>query len=498
MQTSSLTLILVLCLMGGLIAYSADLLGRKLGKKRLTLGHMRPKHTAALLTTGAGVLIPIATIGLMSMLFADVREMLFRTEAIKEELRQVEGKLRVNQKNLDRRAVEVDDLEKTQRSLVREGERLKTTNNQTSLKLSSTRSLLDKAQGLLSSRTAQLAVINKRTQHLAGRVSQLTAEVSRNVTQLASLRQEAKAAQDSARTNQAQASNAANQLREIQVRNLEIERELQDLEKQRKDLQEQIEVQKKVAIDLDQQFRNDLALAESKLKQLQEEQAQLERVLTNLITQGVNVPRTQPMIIARGNELARWTIDANSSRSEAQLGLSSLMRTARVRAESRGAKPSAELEAASLFNGDFTTEQQINNILRDVTSQGDPMVLIAGAIYNHFAGEPIYYQVRVERNTVVYQRGQVIGETRIDGTQDEKRVLEAISRFIIEVVGPKALEDRMLPIIGADAPLGEVDDNQIVSLMQLIRDTGRAVRVQALAAGETRRADRLMLEFRLR
>lgn len=498
MQGSSVTLILVLCLMGGLIAYCADLLGRKLGKKRLTLGHMRPKHTAALITTGAGVLIPIATIGLMSLLFSDVREMLFRTEAIKAELQRVEGKLRVNQKNLDRRAIEVEDLEKTQRTLVKEGDRLRTTNSQTSLKLSSTRDLLSKAQGQLSSRTAQLAMINKRTQSLASRVSKLTAEVSRNIEQLESLRKEAKAAQDSAKTNQAQASYAANQLREIQVRNLEIEQENQELENQRVDLQAQIAAQIKVAADLDAKFRADLAEADAKLRKLQDEQFQLERVLTNLITQGVNVPRTQPMVIARGHEIARWTIDPNSSRSDAQLGLSSLMRTARVRAESRGAKPNGDLEAASLFNGDFTAEQQVNNILRDVTSQDEPMVMIAGALYNHFAGEPIYYQIRVERNSIVYQRGQVIGEARIDGTQDEKRVLEAIGRFIRDVVGPKALDDKMLPVLGADAPLGEVDDNQIISLMQLIRDTGRLVRVQALAAGETRRADRLQLEFRLR
>ena len=56
----------------------------------------------------------------------------------------------------------------------------------------------------------------------------------------------------------------------------------------------------------------------------------------------------------------------------------------------------------------------------------------------------------------------------------------------------------MIPAFGSDAPLGEVDDEQIVSLMQLIRDYGRSVRVQAVAAGEIRRADRLRLEFRLR
>ncbi len=505
MQTSSVTLILVLCLMGGAIAFFADSLGRSLGKKRLTLGHMRPKHTAALITASAGALIPIATIALMSLLFSDVREMLFRTQAIKDELQRVEGRLRVSQKNLDRRAVEVDDLEKAQRTLVREGETLRKTNSETTIKLGSTRSLLSKAQSQLTSRTAQLASLSKRTQSLSGRIRNLMAEVTRNIAQLESLRKEATAAQNSAKTNQAQASYAANRLREIQQRNLAIEQENQALEKEGADLKAQIQTLQKVAADVDEQFRRDLAERNAELAKvmadlegLQNEKRNLEGILEGLIKQGVNVPRTQPMTIARGQELARWIIEANSSRAQAQLGLSSLMRTARIRAEARGAKPGAGQEAASLFNGDFTPEQQVNNILRDTSSQGEPMVIIASALYNHFGQEPIYYQVSIQPNTVVYQKGQVIAETRVDGSMDDKRVLDAIGRFIRDIVGPKALSDKMLPVVGADAPLGEVNDDQIISLMQQIRDFGRNVRVQAIAAGETRRADRLYLEFRLR
>jgi len=47
-------LLLALC---GFIAYIGDLLGRRLGKKRLTIFGLRPKHTAILLTVVTGVLI---------------------------------------------------------------------------------------------------------------------------------------------------------------------------------------------------------------------------------------------------------------------------------------------------------------------------------------------------------------------------------------------------------------------------------------------------------
>jgi hypothetical protein len=43
-------LILLLLALCGFIAYIGDLLGRRFGKKRLSIFGMRPKHTAILLT----------------------------------------------------------------------------------------------------------------------------------------------------------------------------------------------------------------------------------------------------------------------------------------------------------------------------------------------------------------------------------------------------------------------------------------------------------------
>src|SRR5205807_5436908 len=54
----SILLLLVLC---GFIAYIGDLLGRRLGKKRLSVFGLRPKHTAILLTIVTGVLIASVT-----------------------------------------------------------------------------------------------------------------------------------------------------------------------------------------------------------------------------------------------------------------------------------------------------------------------------------------------------------------------------------------------------------------------------------------------------
>ena len=51
----------MLALMGGVIGLLADVVGKKLGKKRLSIGGLRPKHTAQLGTFLLGFVISMVT-----------------------------------------------------------------------------------------------------------------------------------------------------------------------------------------------------------------------------------------------------------------------------------------------------------------------------------------------------------------------------------------------------------------------------------------------------
>ena len=54
-------LIVILAITGGVIAYLGDRIGMKIGRKRLTLFGLRPKHTSILITILTGVFIATAT-----------------------------------------------------------------------------------------------------------------------------------------------------------------------------------------------------------------------------------------------------------------------------------------------------------------------------------------------------------------------------------------------------------------------------------------------------
>lgn len=79
-------LIAVLAVMGGAIAYIGDILGTKVGKRKLTLFNLRPKHTSIVFTIITGILIAAATISVLALTMQDVRTALFGMEALKTEL----------------------------------------------------------------------------------------------------------------------------------------------------------------------------------------------------------------------------------------------------------------------------------------------------------------------------------------------------------------------------------------------------------------------------
>src|SRR5258708_10370455 len=107
---TALALILTV-LMGGFIAYNGDLIGRKFGKKRVTLFHLRPKHAAILITSFTGLLISGLTTGIMFLLVAQVRDVILNgEEAIKQRaiLRKDNANLNVVNVSLERKRQEME------------------------------------------------------------------------------------------------------------------------------------------------------------------------------------------------------------------------------------------------------------------------------------------------------------------------------------------------------------------------------------------------------
>ena len=88
-----IVLIAALIVTGGAIAVIGDRVGSKVGKKKLSLFGLRPRHTSVIVTIVTGVLITTLTFAVLAAASENVRVALFGMEKLNEEMRETQSRL---------------------------------------------------------------------------------------------------------------------------------------------------------------------------------------------------------------------------------------------------------------------------------------------------------------------------------------------------------------------------------------------------------------------
>ncbi len=132
-------LILSLIVTGGVIAFIGDRLGTKIGKKRLSIFGLRPRHTSIIITIFTGAFITTMTFVALAATSENVRTALFGMEELKREmkersealsnttelLRAAELEQEATNESLTKTKDEMTALKKEQETLLAESEKLK-------------------------------------------------------------------------------------------------------------------------------------------------------------------------------------------------------------------------------------------------------------------------------------------------------------------------------------------------------------------------------------
>ena len=107
-----LRILLVIAIMGGLIAFLGDKIGTKVGKRRMSLFGLRPKHTSIIVTIVTGILISAFTLGVLSIASNNVRTALFGMDQLKAEMAQLSADIELKTKALQQSNEELDKKSK--------------------------------------------------------------------------------------------------------------------------------------------------------------------------------------------------------------------------------------------------------------------------------------------------------------------------------------------------------------------------------------------------
>jgi uncharacterized protein (DUF3084 family) len=495
MTLTMAVLVVMMVLLGGILAYGGDWLGRRLGKQRLSLLGLRPRYTATLITTLTGALTVALTILVMTLANEAFRVWITRGDQILVELRR-------NEQLLRQRASELKSLQIDWQQKVEELDKLRPQYEQFRTQVVQLEQRLRQGQHQLDRMGAQLDKERERVQRLSIERDRLNQQVQGLHAQRANLEKEIAHLEQVQEILRRQNDDFARDSARLASENAQMEKQNQQLQEQNAQLSEQSRQLREQNDQLESQNRWLLDRAAELRRRVDDMESQLGDLLRL-----VNI-RVMPIAVHAGEELTRVAFRAGLSEVRVRQALKEMMEQAAQQAQARGAAAGRDgrivfipekvvrLASGEEIKVDETTS--LETIGQNVRTAGDSVVALVVAVTNTARGEPVPVEVRLFRNSVVFQAGQEIARTVLD-CRPGKDPFQQMVAFLQGSVREAAIEAGMIPrteLYGASPTVGELDAAMLLTLAEKARQCpGDRALLIARARQEIRAGDALQLEF---
>lgn len=189
---TGITLILVLALMGGLIAYLGDKLGSKIGKKRLRLFGLRPHDTSVVMTIVSGMLVAALTIIVLTIASKEVRTALFGMKQMRAEIASLTATRDKANEELSAQSAKINELDQKISEATQAAEQARQQKAAAEAQMKDAQAQMQQAQADLGQLQARYAEASTRLQEAQEQVRQ--AEAARD-----QLQQDVKSLEDTAK-----------------------------------------------------------------------------------------------------------------------------------------------------------------------------------------------------------------------------------------------------------------------------------------------------------
>lgn len=510
MDPISLVFVALMILMTGIMAWAGDQLGRNLGKKRVKLGPLRPKHTAALLTALAGSGGALILVLILMAVAEPVRVWIISGTQVKNDLDRTRKDLEAAQARLKESAAESININK---KLLEQDQKLaksiadgsKLTSDNQKLALTSTelrKQIADQqvkaAKTLEEAKKAQAGLLKAEAE--VKDLEKAADTIKKNNVDVA---------KENLRLTMANA-NLEQTAEDLKAVRTKLEAETKDLKDSISRLQENFEATSEVQREQLRDAQRLLDAAETELQRsgavleaIQSDVARLQRERVSLMNLG-EAARTRPMVASLGDELTRIPVGANLTIVEAQ----NLMKAAEEKAAQSAKARGAGLGPASSYaqfidlrpagQQILTAEAQKQGMIRLMAGGPQPRILIIKSLYNAFQGEFIPLAGELYENPVIFKEDQLISEFRLNGAATQEAIASELATYVEQKLSPILRSSGLIPVAGSSQPFGEVPRETVVRIVQEIKSRGVSVRVQFLSAAETRAGDPFRLAWRLR
>ncbi len=504
---------LIFVVVSGFVAWFGDWLGRKLGRRRVSLFGLRPRHTAVVVTAITGSVIALATIGVLLGTEQTFRTVIISGERTIRELRREQARyeslnkdFELLQKRYARARSEVADQQK---QIVENARRLELQSKQ----LEQAAKLLQERSQRITALNAQAVALQRRITQQQQRVTALTAQNAQLFRRNAQLIREAQRMQKSNDfLNSQNARNAElnrqalRQSFQVQSNNLLLQRQNEELKEQTARLEDQ---RRELAAQSDR-LGQQITELNATIRALASQELELRQTVNELATR-----TALPVIARKDEEIARRAIPDRQSMRTVMSELHKLLVECERVALERGAAKGSQIRAAYIpikrvvVQPEFGPRQEVvadeQESLRvlafQISTSNSPVVVVAQAIRNCFEGEPIAVELRPYRNPLVYKAGEEIARIRLFTGRGSGQVSNDVVLFLRTTVKQKAMVDGIIPVRTSDGDdtVGGITNAELADLVERIisEGAGRHITLVARADQDIRAGDQLKLRFRL-
>lgn len=499
-MTWTMALVVVaLAIFGGLLAYWGDLLGRRFGKRRLTLFGIRPKYTAIIITSANGAALVLFTVVAMTVINESFRVWITRGDRIVSELSHNAKELRDLQEERASLGQQVDDLARS----------------------------LDTRRKELAKLQAEYGAKAKEVEQLVGRLASAQAELAQSERQLVAEQSEIRRLRSEQRRLMAQITTAQNQAQEANQRLLALREDIRTAETRNEDLLAEYEDQSLRNVTLEREnaalerqnltLKQDNSRLEADNERIRQENQTVKNEAAKLraeygeLVSGAGLEfatlRRQPLVYGTGEEIQRISVNPTIGRFRIEQQIREALDSSGEKAQQMGAEPNDKgrtvfiPDKAPQGSQDIITEQESIDAIVDQIGRSDGLVAaLVVSLINTVRGEPVPVEIRLFRNPLVFSKGGEIASESIE-PHSSAQALTMVLQFLKDEVRSRAIDKGLIPRFDprAEEPfIGELPGDQLLDLATSIARLGGKVRIIAKASDDIRAADPLRLSFEVR
>jgi len=488
-------LIAALIVVSGIIAYVGDVIGRRMGRRRLTLFGLRPRYTAITISVFAGMLIAGFTLISAMLVSQNVRDAILHMEAIRKENVRLEHTARgweTRAESSKRRAARAQEsldeargrLATITAALQRQAVRLERQKRD----LEAARLRLRLASDELKARTSELVRQKENLEAVRARLSEVSAELEKERQELAVQRGELAKARETLATTQGKLESESRQLSEVEEKLSSVNRQLENATR-------------------------DAFKAGRELIRLYSQSEQLQAQIQDLLAwrqgaeQVLGEIRTQPVIFGANEEILTVVVPGARPVDAVRSDLQDVVKLINQAALDAGAggdggrgiaimRPVRDETTGQIV---YYSEDQVLGALASAIANAQGSVIVrAASVRNVVRGEPVPVDFELFHNQLLFHQGDDLARASFDSSRDQASLLLDLVAFLRGRVASRAraagvmarpaahlgqANEALFP--GPDAIVGEIPYPELLEIIRQIKSRKGNVQIVARAAADT-------------